>query len=62
MNGAAGTKQRIIERNRYQPRPKAHRKVRTISDRGATQTFKKVGDLIITERATHRVTREGFQS
>lgn len=63
MKPAAGTKQRIIERNRYQPSSnnKAHRKVRVISNRGATQTHKKAGDCIITDRGMIEIKQEGFQ-
>lgn len=62
MHKPHGTRERIIARNKYQPRPKAHRSVRVVTERGSTQTFKKRGDLIITDRATVRVKREGFQS
>lgn len=63
MGPAHGTKQRHIERCKYNPTSvnKAHRRIRTTTERGSTQTFKKVGDKIITDRVTHTVTSEGFQ-
>jgi hypothetical protein len=40
---------------------KAHRRIRTTTERGSTQTFKKPGDKIITDRVTFEVKEEGFQ-
>jgi hypothetical protein len=62
VNGAAGTRQRIIERHRYMHRPKAHRAIRVISDKGATQTYKKKGDLIIVNPhvKSMKVTQNGW--
>lgn len=64
MGPPHGTKARIIERNKYNPRSvnKAYRKVRVITTNGATQTYKKVGDCIITDRAKVEIKTEGFQS
>lgn len=46
---AAGTRQRIMQRCRYNPAnpTKAFRTVRVVSERGTTQTFKKKGDLVL---------------
>ena len=47
MFRAIGTRERIIERNRYNPDKKAERKLRIVSKSGVTQTYKKKGDMII---------------
>lgn len=63
MGPAHGTKERIIARSKYNPRSvnKAHRKVRVTTQSGSTQTHKKVGDCIITDRVTVHIKEEGFQ-
>jgi hypothetical protein len=47
MESVAGTKQRVIERNRYRPMFDDKRDVRVISNNGATQTFKHKGDIML---------------
>lgn len=49
MERAAGTKQRIIERYKYIPRPEADRASRTLGEGNylRTQTFKKPGDFVL---------------
>lgn len=63
MNQRAGTRERIIAANKYNP-PKgrrAHRPVRVISNKGATQTYKKKGDLIIDSLGrSHEVKQNGW--
>lgn len=46
---AAGTRQRIMEANRYQPSnlEKAKRATRIVSKQGSSQTYKKAGDIVI---------------
>lgn len=62
MGPTHGTRERIIARNKYNPRPKAFRKVRVVTPAGSTQTYKRVGDRIITDRSTITIKTEGFQS
>lgn len=55
---------RIIQRNRYNPVSlnRAQRKVRVIGTNGATQTYKRAGDLVLDSSGTRRIEQEGFQS
>lgn len=59
---SAGAKQRVMNRCKYRPSSarKAARAVRVIAANGATQTFKKKGDLVINERGLYEVTRHGY--
>ena len=60
--GAAGTRERIIERNRYRPKSNvdAFRDQRIIGKR-STQTFKKKGDITIDSRGMAReVKKDGW--
>lgn len=58
----AGARQRIIESNRYNPSSlkKAYRMTREMGATGATQTYKKVGDIVIKGGDAYNVTQEGY--
>lgn len=62
IHRATGTKERIMDRSRYEARPKAHRRTRVVGKSGETQTYKKKGDIILTASGKHVVKQEGFQS
>lgn len=60
VQNALNVKFRIIENNKYNPNPKANRKMRCDEKSGKIQTYKKKGDIIITNSGKVEVTRNGW--